>query len=148
MVGRFLLYVGFLATIALAQSPQDCSAPPPPVSPKLCCPFMDQGAFPLVPTPAVGTPWRVAGCAAECLFSKLGLLLHNQHYTLVDFYALDSHGDFADGERYSHPGIAAVLRQRVQRGADFAEIQRRPAVIDGLDNRNPIAGFAMSCMHF
>ncbi|XP_039428803.1 uncharacterized protein LOC120412407 [Culex pipiens pallens] len=169
MVARFLLYVGFLATIALvmAQSPQDCTAPPPPVSPKLCCPFMDQGPvynesiyfdcwdryaeFPLVPIAGGGIAGGPAGCAAECFFSKLGLLMHNQHYTLVDFYALDSHvKDFVDGERYEF--IRQAMRYCVNesnvRAPIFAEIQRRPAVIDGLDNCNPIAGFAMSCMHF
>uniref|UniRef100_A0A1Q3FTZ4 Putative odorant binding protein 50e n=2 Tax=Culex tarsalis TaxID=7177 RepID=A0A1Q3FTZ4_CULTA len=168
MIGRIVVSVGFLATLGLvmAQALQDCTAPPPPVSPKLCCPFMDQGSvfnetiyetcwgryaeFPMVPIPGGGLSGGPAGCAAECFFSALDFLIPRPQYTLVDFYAMDRHvKGIAAEDRYGfvREAMQYCVNEANVRAPIFAEIQRRPAVVEGLDNCNPISGFTFSCMH-
>ncbi|XP_065093809.1 uncharacterized protein LOC135714389 [Ochlerotatus camptorhynchus] len=153
----------------MIQAQRDCLAPPPPASPKICCPWMDGGTtyndtiyiecwgrfaqFPMVPIPGGGLAGGSAGCVSECLFNYLDVFDHNSSDDgkLINFYALNEHvKEISDPDRYPLMYLAMryCIGEANRRATVFSEIQQRdPPVVPGLDNCNPISGFTMSCMN-
>lgn len=109
--------------------------------------------FPMVPIPGGGVAGGPAGCVSECLFNYLDVFDHNSNddVKLINFYALNEHVvEISAPERYPLMYLAMryCIGEANRRATVFSEIQQRdPPVVPGLDNCNPISGFAMSCMH-
>ncbi|XP_058837020.1 uncharacterized protein LOC131693315 [Topomyia yanbarensis] len=159
-------FVTIIIALVAVKAQWNCAGPPPSASPKICCPWMDGGTtyndtiyvmcwerysiYPLIPVPGGGYAGGPAGCAAECLFNYLGVLDINHRGTLINKPALVRHvQEISDPERYPfmYESLNYCVDEANRRYQIFGEIQQRDPVISGLDNCNPISGFAMSCMH-